>query len=203
MEAYHVVRVADIDGVGRAVRVVRKRTHPVLLLGLAEGSAELGEQRRDGGAQAVRVAVVHALQLRLRGASEHAEVHLLGHVAGDDPVLHGGPARGDGRAAVPRQVDREDGHLVGRGERAELEGADDAKVGARAADGPEQVRVDRLGRLDDGGVGEDHGGALDPVDGQAVRVRAEAETSVQGVTGDTDTVCHVSDHQRPEAGRRG
>lgn len=142
--------------------------------------------------------MVHALQLRLRGAAKDAKVHLLGHVAGDDPVLHGRPARGDGRAAVPRQVDREDGHLAGRGERAELEGADDAKVGARAADGPEEVRVDRLGRLDDGGVGEHDGRALDPVDRQAVRVRAEAETSVQGVAGDTDAVSPVSDQRRSE-----
>ena len=43
-------------------------------------------------------------------------------------------------------------------------------------------------KLDDGSVGEYYGGPGNPVNGQAVCVRTEAEAAMERMTADTDTV---------------
>jgi len=81
----------------------------------------------------------------------------------------------------------EGSHLRWSSKGVELEGRDDSKVRSCAAQSPEEVRVLRLRNLDNGGVGQNHGCAYNPVHSQPVRVGTEAKSTVKRMSSDTDT----------------
>ena len=171
-----------------AVSVIRKRSHPVVLLRIAQASSQSRQQRLRGRPQGRATAVIQALDLRLTRRAEDSKVHLLGHIARRQPILQLAPARRDGRGRLPWQVDLESGDLVWCSEGVELEGRNDAKVGSSATQGPEEVRILGWRGSHYGGVGEYDRGGGDPVNCKTVGVRREAEAAVQGVASYSDSV---------------
>ena len=88
--AYLVIRMRNIHR--SPISVISKRSHPVILLRIAQACAKSAQQRLRGRPQCRATTVIQALDLRLTRRAEDSEVHLLGHVARCQPILQLAPA---------------------------------------------------------------------------------------------------------------
>lgn len=159
LETHNIIRVALVEA-ETAAKVLDLVKPPTLLCEL-DGGICLGHERIENGLEAGLVAIVEALEVDEARRHEESHVELLGHVLRKllnqlEPCHH--PF-----CSAPFQRS----NIVGEGfrgrEGVESELGDDAHGRSCAADGPEKIRVLSFGAVHDGRIGQNNGGADEPV----------------------------------------
>ena len=182
-ETHNVIWVPLVEG--ETTAEMFHLVKPSALLCELDRSTCLGHERIEDGLEAGLVSIVETLEVDKARRHEEPHVELLGHILRKllndlEPSNHPFGGTPFQRSDIVRE------NFRGR-KGVESELGNDAHGRSRAADGPEKIWVLRFGAVHNGRVGQNNGGADEPVQRKTLGVRADSVAPVDNVTSDANS----------------